>query len=153
MPAIACSNLSDDGTACVANTGASGHTLPFLDVANSWSAAQRGTPVTISISTATFTPNFDTGQNFKIDLTSACPCTVANPSTTLVAGQAGMIEVHQDGTGSRTVGTWGSDYQYVGGVSMITLSTGASSVDYFAYYVNAAATGIVLGSIVAGPPH
>lgn len=132
-----------------ANTG----TLAELNLPESWPAAQRGTPTNITISTATFTPNFDTAQNFEVDLTSACPCTLANPSTTLVAGQSGMIEVHQDGSGSRTIGTWGTDYQYVGGTSTITLSTAASSVDYLPYYVNNAATGIVLGSIIKAPAH
>jgi hypothetical protein len=124
-----------------------------LNLPQSWTAAQRGTPVNVAISTATFTPNFDTGQNFEIDLTSACPCTLANPSTTLVAGQSGVIEIHQDGSGSRTIDTWGSEYQYSGGTSTITLSTAASAIDYLSYYVNAAGTGIVLGAIVASPSH
>ena len=130
-----------------------GQTPAAITVKQSWTAAQRGTPTNIAISTATFTPNFDTAQNFEIDLTSACPCTLANPSTTLVAGQSGMIEVHQDGSGSRTIGTWGSDYQYVGGTSTITLSTTASAVDYLPYYVNNAATGIVLGGLLKAPAH
>ena len=128
-------------------------TIPGLGVAKIWTGAQRGTPFNIPISTATFTPNFNTAQNFEVDLTSACPCTLANPSTTLVAGQPGMIEIHQDGSGSRTIGTWGSDYQYAGGTSTITLSTGAGVVDYIPYYVNNAATGVVLGGIIKGPAH
>lgn len=122
--------------------------------ANSWTGSQRETPVNVSISTATFTPNFNTGQNFELDLVHAsCPCTLANPSTTLVAGQSGVIEVHQSATGSDTIGTWGSDYQYVGGTSTITLSTTASTVDYLPYYVNNAATGIVLGTLLKAPSH
>lgn len=35
-----CANLVDAGTACTANTGTSGHTLPFLDGINTWSANQ-----------------------------------------------------------------------------------------------------------------
>lgn len=132
-----------------ANTG----TVAELNLAQSWTGSQRGTPTNITISTATFTPNFDTAQNFEIDLTSACPCTLANPSTTLVAGQSGMIEIHQDATGSRTIGTWGADYQYAGGTATITLSTTANAVDYLSYYVNNAATGIVLGTILKNPAH
>lgn len=132
-----------------ANTG----TIAETNLKQSWTAAQRGTPTNITISTATFTPNFDTAQNFEIDLTSACPCTLANPSTTLVAGQSGMIEIHQDATGSRIIGTWGADYQYAGGTSTITLSTAANAVDYLPYYVNNAATGIVLGTILKAPAH
>lgn len=147
-------------TSVTCGTGLSGGTITTsgtctLDTThkNSWTGSQRGTPVNIAISTSTFTPNFDTAQNFEIDLTSACPCTLANPSTSLVAGQSGVIEIHQDGTGSRTIGTYGSDYQYVGGTSAITLSTGASKIDYLSYYVNNAATGIVLGTLLTAPSH
>ena len=133
-----------------ANTG----TLAELNYAQSWPGAQRGTPTNIAISTATFTPNFNTAQNFEIDLIHAsCPCTLANPSTTLVAGQSGVIEIHQSATGSDSIGTWGSDYQYVGGTASITLSTGANAVDYLPYYVNNAATGIVLGGLLLKPVH
>ena len=128
--------------------------LVRLNAAGSFTAAQRGTPVNVTISTATFTPNFNTGQNFEIDLVHAsCPCTLANPSTTLVAGQSGMIEIHQSSTGSDTIGTWGSDYQYVGGTASITLSTSANAVDYLPYYVNNAATGIVFGGLLLKPVH
>jgi len=120
---------------------------------NSWAGAQRGTPNNTALSTSTFTPNFDTAQNFEFDLTSACPCTLANPSTTLVPGQTGIIEFHQDGSGSRTIGTWGSEYVFSGGTSTIVLSTTASAVDYFGYYVNNAGTSIVLGAPVKGPSH
>lgn len=142
------SNISS-GT--LSNSRLSG--VGLLATAESWTKAQRGTPVNIAISTSTFTPNFDNSQNFEIDLTSACPCTLANPSTTLVAGQSGIIEIHQDGSGSRTIGTYGTDYLAAGGTSTITLSTAASSVDYLPYYVNNAATGIVLGALIKGPTH
>lgn len=128
--------------------------VAHLGVAQSFTKAQRGTPVNITISTSTFTPNFDNSQNFEIDLVHAsCPCTLANPSTTLVAGQSGMIEIHQSSTGGDSIGTWGSDYQYVGGTATITLSTAANAVDYLPYFVNNAATGIVLGGLLLKPVH
>lgn len=110
---------------------------PFGVLANpeAWGGSQRVTVQAITISTATFTPNFDTGGDFTIGMTSACPCTLANPSTTPVAGQHGVIYVTQDGTGSRTFGTYGSDYIAPGGTSTIALSTGASAVDVFSYAV------------------
>lgn len=37
---IACTDLTNDGTACTANTGTSGATLPFLNGANTWSGVQ-----------------------------------------------------------------------------------------------------------------
>jgi hypothetical protein len=134
--------------------GSTWATFAGLNVPESFTAAQRATPAVITISTSTFTPNFNTAQNFSITLVHAsCPCKLANPSTTLVAGQAGVIEVHQSSTGSDTIGTWDGDYQYVGGTAAITLSTGADAVDYLPYYVNNAGTGIVLGSILNAPAH
>jgi len=127
--------------------------LAYTDVAQAFTKSQRGTPVNIAISTATFTPSFNNAQNFEIDLTSACPCALANPSTSLVAGQSGMFEIHQDGSGSRTIVTWGSDYQSVGGTSTIVLSTAASAIDYLPYYVNNAATAIVFGGLIRSPSH
>lgn len=127
--------------------------VSFLDVAQAFTKAQRGTPVTITISTATFTPNFDNGNNQGVTLVHAsCPCTLANPSTTPVAGQSGMFVVTQSSTGSDTIGTWGSQYLYVGGTSTITLSTGANVVDYLPYYV-LDATHIILGALIKGPTH
>lgn len=147
--------IAFDTTAHTLVFGANGSTgkAATLNLKQKYTAPQAGTPVNVAISTATFTANFDTTQNFEIDLTSACPCTLANPSGTLVAGTSGMIEVHQDGTGSRTLGTYGSQYQYAGGTSTIVLSTAASSIDYLPYYVNNAATAIILGGIIKGPAH
>lgn len=110
---------------------------PFGVLANpeAWGGSQRVTLQTVTISTATFTPNFDTGGDFSITLSAACPCTLANPSTTPVAGQHGVIYVTQDGTGSRTFGTYGSSWIAPGGTSTIVLSTGANAVDVMSYAV------------------
>jgi hypothetical protein len=102
---------------------------------NTWSAQQSVTPTTLSISTATFTPD-GSSNNYSITLVHAsCPCTLANPSATPVAGTAGQIIVKQSATGSDTIGTWGSQYQAPGGTSTITLSTAANAVDVLSYYV------------------
>lgn len=119
----------------------------------SWPAAQRGAVSTLTISTATFTPSFDAANNFKLTLVNAsCPCTLANPSTTPVAGQSGVIEIIQSSTGSDTIGTWGSSYVTAGGVATVTLSVAANATDFLPYYV-VDATHIVLGAIIAGPTH
>lgn len=117
-----------------------------------FTASQRVTLQTPTISTATFTPNFDTGADFTIGLTAACPCTLANPSTTPVAGQHGVIYVVQDGTGSRTIGTWGTSYISGGGTSTITLSTAASAIDVISYAVKDS-THIVLSIGVLNATH
>lgn len=126
--------------------------IAFTNCAQTWTASQRGTVATVTISTATFTPNFDTAQNFTLTLSSACPCTIANPSTTPVAGQSGMIEIVQDGTGSRTVGTWGSQWIAAGGVSVITLSTAANAKDRIPYYVPDS-THVMLGAPILNATH
>jgi hypothetical protein len=157
----ACADLSNGatgcsttvGTAATAATGTSGHTLPYLDGANAWSGPQRTNTETPTISTATFTPVFSTGQNHRIVLIHAsCPCTLANPAA-LVAGQSGMFEVVQSSTGSDAITTWGSEYEYAGGTSAITLSTGANTVDFLPYYVDSSGSFIVLGGLVKGPVH
>jgi len=123
-----------------------------LATTNTWAAAQtfsapvsapagRSAKATITLATATFTPNFDTAADFEIGLTSACPCTLANPSTTPVAGQKGVIYVTQDATGSRTIGTYGSFYKIP--TAGWTLTTTASRTDALSYVVRSA-TQIVL---------
>jgi hypothetical protein len=107
----------------------------FLNKTQVWSAQQSASFTTLSISTATFTPD---GSNNDYALTlvhAACPCTLANPSVTPVAGTHGVIIVTQSSTGSDTIGTWGSYYQAPGGTSTITLSTGVNAVDVLGYVV------------------
>lgn len=138
ITATSVASCSTTGNAVIYTLGtgfgcATGYGL--LGINSVWSASQRVTLSTLTISTATFTPNFDTGADFSITMTSACPCTLANPSTTPVAGQHGVIYVTQDGTGSRTFGTWGSSYISAGGTSTITLSTAASAIDVLSYAV------------------
>lgn len=124
-----------------------------LGTAETFTAAQRSAVSTLTISTATFTPSFDAAQNFKLTLINAsCPCTIANPSTTPVAGQSGVFEIIQSGTGSDTIGTWGSNYTFAGGTSTIVLSTAAGARDYFSYYV-ADSTHIVLSAGALNASH
>jgi hypothetical protein len=108
----------------------------FTNRNQSFTKAQRATPVALSPSGATFTPSFDDGQNFTVTLVHAsCPCTIANPSTTPVAGQTGVIEVIQSATGSDAV-TWGSSYTAAGGTATIALSSAVNARDYLSYYVD-----------------
>ena len=117
------------------SSAVTGQTIAALGLNQAFTASQRGTPVAITISTATFTPNFDTGQNYAATLVHAsCPCTIANPSTTPVAGQSGTFQIIQSSTGSDTIGSWGSSYKFAGGTKP-TLSTGANAVDVVSYYV------------------
>jgi hypothetical protein len=123
------------GTAATDNTGTSGATIPLLNGTNVWTGQQSATPTTLTISTSTFTPN-GSSNNYSLTLVHAsCPCTLANPSVTPVAGTGGQIVVKQSSSGSDTIGTWGSDYVASGGTAGITLSAGANAIDILAYYV------------------
>jgi hypothetical protein len=131
----ACADLSNGATGCSTAIGTSGGTIPLLNGTNVWSGQQAVTPTTLSISTATFTPN-GSSNNYALTLVHAsCPCTLANPSVTPVAGTGGQIVVIQSATGSDTIGTWGSEYEAPGGTSTLTLSTAANAVDILSYYV------------------
>lgn len=110
--AIACANLSDDGTACVANTGASGHALGFLDGDNTYSGTQTFGPVNGSIgnggspvsgTTYTFLAA-DCGKTVVFTSGSAVTATIPAaivPAATVCAFavlQAGTAKVSVNGT-------------------------------------------------------
>lgn len=111
-----------------------------LDVAQSFTAAQRGSTDTDTTNTGSVTLNFDTNQNFVLTLTGAV--TLANPTTEAV-GQSGFIVFIQDATGGRTV-SLGTDYETAGAAGL-TLSTAASTTDIVPYVV-AASGRILLGA-------
>lgn len=108
--------------------------VAYLDAIQAWTNGQAVSPTVVSISTATFTPDFSASNNFSITLVHAsCPCTIANPSN-IVAGQSGVIAVVQSATGSDLVNTWGTDYVFTN-TNTPVLSTAISATDYLSYYV------------------
>ena len=111
-----------------------------LDVAQSFTAAQRGSTDTDATNTGNVTLDFATNQNFVLTLTGNV--TLDNP-TTEVVGQSGFIVFIQDGTGGRTV-SLGADYETAGGTGL-TLSSAASATDVVPYIV-AASGRILLGA-------
>ncbi|BAQ93462.1 phage-related tail fiber protein [uncultured Mediterranean phage uvMED] len=105
-------------------------TVAGLAVAQSFTKAQRGTPVALTDG-ATIAVDMSLGNNFSVTLGGNR--SLGDP-TNVTAGQSGVIVVTQDGTGSRTLAYAGSKYKFAGG-SAVTLSTGANAVDVLAYYV------------------
>ena len=110
-------------------TGKLSFNVAQTDIAQSYTKAQRGTPVALTDG-ATITPDFSLGNNFSVTL--AGNRTLANP-TNLTAGQSGTIVITQDATGSRTL-AYGAYWKFPGGTAP-TLTTTASAVDVLAYYV------------------
>lgn len=123
--------VKGNGAALSAATAGTDYVSP--SVVTAFTAGQAVTPSTVTVSTATFTPNLAASNNFNINLSSAGPYTLANP-TNIVAGQSGVIVVNQDGTGSRTIGTYGTDYVFTNAAAPV-LSTAANASDLFSYYV------------------
>jgi len=78
---------------------------------------------------ATITPDFSTGINFTVTLGGNR--TLANP-TNAKAGQAGVIIIKQDGTGSRTL-SFGTNWMFANDVAP-TLTTTASRTDLLHYF-------------------
>ncbi len=87
----------------------------------------------------TITPDMGAAINFT--LTLAHNATLANPSN-VKAGQSGVIEITQDGTGTRTL-AYGSNWKFPGGAPV--LSTPAGSIDLLAYF--ATTTGRILATL------
>ena len=88
--------------------------------------------ITTLTDAATIAIDMDDNNNFKVVLGGSR--TLGNP-TNVVEGQTGFIEVHQDSSGSRTLG-YGSNYRFVGGTPPTVTAT-ASAVSILAYAVMA----------------
>lgn len=102
------------------------------DVAQTFTAAQRGSYVTLT-DAATVAIDLSLGNNFQVTLGGNR--TIGAPSN-VVAGQSGVIRLVQDATGSRTA-SWNSAFKFPGGTAP-TLTTAANSVDLVAYHVESA---------------
>lgn len=99
------------------------------------------TPVSLTISTATFTPLVGvaagTSSTERIVLIHAsCPCTLAAPSGTALDGEKLTLEIWQSATGTDTLTLTNSAYDY-GALGAPTLSTSANAGDILGYQYSA----------------
>ena len=108
---------------------ASTTTLAGLAVAQSYTKAQRGTPVALT-DAATIAVDLSLGNNFTVTLAGSR--TLGAP-TNVTAGQSGVIVVTQDGTGNHTL-SYNTVYKFAGG-SIPTVTATANAVSILAYYV------------------
>lgn len=104
-------------------------TVPLLSLAQTFTAAQRGTITALTDGT-TITPDFAVTNNYSVTLGGNR--TLANP-TNITAGQSGAIFITQDGTGSRTL-AFGSYWDFPAGTAP-TLTTTANGQDLLVYTV------------------
>jgi hypothetical protein len=121
---VAGSGLSGGGTLSADVTLNIDTTVARLNEAQSYSAAQRGTVVTLTDG-ATITPDFSAGNNFALNIGGNR--TLANP-TNIAAGQSGVIVITNGG--SHTL-AFGSYWKFKDGTApTITVS----ATDILAYY-------------------
>lgn len=121
----------------ISYTRASGNALSYstiLATANSFTKAQRGTPVSLT-QAATIAVDLSLGNHFYTTMTGNG--TLGQP-TNMVAGQSGTIEIIQDATGSRTL-AYHADWLFPNGTDPV-LTTTASATDILCYQVNQAGT-------------
>ena len=97
-----------------------------------WDAA---VPVALAAVANVAIPDMSAGIDFVWVLAGAAQ-TLANPNAPK-PGQKGIFYLTQDGTGGRTITTWGSQYKFPGGTKP-TLSTAANAVDVISYAVKSA---------------
>ena len=109
------------------------------DVVQTFTAGQRGEVTTLSSVSGSVAIELDDSNNFSLTMTEF-GTTLANPTSTPVAGQSGCIVITQDSFGSSYTLDYGTQWHFEGGTHP-TLSTGANDVDTLAYYV-ASATSI-----------
>lgn len=106
-------------------------TTAKTDVAQTFTAAQRGNISAQGSVSGTVTLSFASANNFSMTLPAGGSITLANP-TNLTAGQSGVIVITQNGTTAATV-AYGSNWKFSGGTP--TMSTGLGSVSVLAYFV------------------
>ena len=99
-----------------------------------YTGAQRGSVGSHTLN-GSISLNLNERNNYKFTLSGNG--VLSNPSNQ-TAGQHGVIELVQDGTGGRTV-SFGSNWKFPGGTAP-TLSTAANAQDLLAYYVAASGT-------------
>ena len=126
-------SVADPGADVTVTIPASTTTLAGLAVTQSFTKAQRGTPVGLTDG-ATIAVDMSLGNNFSVTL--AGNRSLGDP-TNVTAGQSGVIVITQDGTGSRTLAYAGTKYKFAGGTAP-TLTTTAAAVDVLAYYCESA---------------
>lgn len=97
---------------------------------SSFTGAQRGAITTLAIASSNVTPDFASNNFFTLTLNGTC--TFQAP-TNISTGQAGVIFLVQDATGSRTA-SFNTFYRFPAQTAP-TLTTTANSVDMLTYIV------------------
>lgn len=106
--------------------------LAAVNVANNFTASQSNCITALTAVSNVFTPD-GTCNNYSFTL--GATNTLANWSAGMVAGTAGYLFIFQDGTGNRSIGTYGSQINSPGGTASNTFSTAAGAWDMYGYII------------------
>lgn len=98
---------------------------------NTWTKAQIGSPVALSVSANAVAVDLSLGNNFTLTLQATTGQTLSNP-TNIVAGQSGNIVITQNATPSTLA--YGSYWKSVDGVVAPAVTTTANAVNVISYY-------------------
>ena len=130
--AFECSGITG-GQTRVVTAQDSNLTMAGTNIAQTFTAAQRGTVTDIGSQASTVTVNLDTSNNHKVTLTGNAAFASPTGLDSDAIGQSGSIFITQDGTGSRAP-TFNAAFDFVGGTAP-TLTTTAAAVDRLDYIV------------------
>jgi hypothetical protein len=132
-------------TNALAGKAASSHTHAAADITSGTIATARmASRSDAGNSSTALTVDWSAALAQKVTLTGNCTFTFSNP----VAGAVYVLELWQDGTGSRTV-TWPASVKWAGGTAP-TLTTTANKMDLITlYYDGTNYRGVVSGQAFA----
>lgn len=103
----------------------------YTAVTQSWTAAQVGGVVALSVASNLVAVDMSLANNFSLNLQATTGQTLSNP-TNATAGQSGQISIAQNATPSTLA--YGANWVPIDGVTP-TISTTASARNLISYYV------------------
>jgi hypothetical protein len=109
--------------------------VPEIDEAQAWTAAQQYTVTSVAVSTSAISLDYATNMNAKTTLNAAT--VTVNAPTNLVDGRVIIWRAIQDGTGGRTI-SFNAAYDFADHDA--TYNTAASADTYFMFWTNGTKT-------------
>ena len=106
------------------------------DVANTYTAPQRGEVTAVAHSSATIAIDFSVSNNFHIQLVSGTANVTSITASGAVAGQSGSIFIQQPASGTAvTFSGWASEYKFPARTPLAGITATLGGVDRVDYVV------------------
>ena len=128
-------NLLDTSAVGVSVQGFDADTAK-TDVANTYTAPQRGEVTAVAHSSATIAIDFSQSNNFHIQLVSGTANVTSITASNAVAGQSGSIFIQQPASGTAvTFSGWASEYKFPARTPLAGITATLGGVDRVDYVV------------------